>query len=329
MHKAKYSVDEVLHIISELDFDLSDSDFDTSDLELEIVNESGVLASADCGAEHVCVADPPTKMTIKKLTKEPGGPVRTPLKLKVVSVAKTIDYTNQVMKARRFSAIGESPKAQQAKNLKREERPQNQETLASPPQVKENVSPLPQEPKQEEKVTSDPKEQEALSELLNILQHGSKKQLRSLNLIGDKKTKMIIEWRSHNALKQIEDLEKIDGISTKIVEALKTSYYIYNNPMHQTSGILYARLTLWLSVAGVLQILFPELSRCPLAVATYPNRFQLQSPKPMAPMQPWWYGGLVGELPSHVQRYKWPFSYSRLLLQVSWYGKIPDHPSQQ
>ncbi|XP_039620890.1 kinesin-like protein KIF22 [Polypterus senegalus] len=261
------------------------------------------------------------KMTIKKLTKEPGGPVRTPLKLKVVSVAKTIDYTNQkgidmkmkfitfadksdritgklydmgkteviqegqcvclqdyiydakdqrvvitsktlVMKARRFSAIGESPKAQQAKNLKREERPQNQETLASPPQVKEghrqvnsmpmalgttqvpaldgtpvhgrthscaytpskNVSPLPQEPKQEEKVTSDPKEQEALSELLNILQHGSKKQLRSLNLIGDKKTKMIIEWRSHNALKQIEDLEKIDGISTKIVEALKKQF---------------------------------------------------------------------------------------------------------
>ncbi|XP_051790598.1 kinesin-like protein KIF22 isoform X2 [Erpetoichthys calabaricus] len=262
------------------------------------------------------------KMTIKKLTKEPGGPVRTPLKLKVVSVAKTIDYTNQkgkdmqmkfitfadksniitgklydmgkteviqegqcvclqdyiydakdqrvvitsktlVKKARRFSAIGESPKTQQAKNLKREERPQNQETLASPPQVKEghqqvnsmpmalgttqepvlygtpvhcrthlcactpskNISPLPQEPKQEEKVTSDPKEgRDVLSELLNILQHGSKKQLRSLNLIGDKKAKMIIEWRSHNALKQIDDLEKIDGISTKIVETLKNQF---------------------------------------------------------------------------------------------------------
>ncbi|KAG2466511.1 HINT1 protein, partial [Polypterus senegalus] len=39
-------------------------------------------------------------------------------------------------------------------------------------------------------------------------------------------------------------------------------------------------------VVEVLQILFLELSRCPLAVAMDPNRFKLQSPKHVTQMQP-------------------------------------------
>ncbi|KAG2468821.1 CFAB factor, partial [Polypterus senegalus] len=59
MCKAKYSVDDVSDVIAESESDLLDSNFDASDQEMEIENESEVPASADCGAEHICVADVP------------------------------------------------------------------------------------------------------------------------------------------------------------------------------------------------------------------------------------------------------------------------------
>jgi len=52
--------------------------------------------------------------------------------------------------------------------------------------------------------------------ILDTLNAGSLKQLKDLQLIGDKKAKLIMGWREHNgAFAQVEDLKKIEGITGK------------------------------------------------------------------------------------------------------------------
>ncbi|XP_059499238.1 kinesin-like protein KIF22 isoform X1 [Stegostoma tigrinum] len=53
--------------------------------------------------------------------------------------------------------------------------------------------------------------------ILNILNNGSLKQLKTLHRVGDKTAKLIVGWREHNGpYSQIEDLEKI-GMSSRTV----------------------------------------------------------------------------------------------------------------
>ncbi|XP_030631561.1 kinesin-like protein KIF22 [Chanos chanos] len=52
--------------------------------------------------------------------------------------------------------------------------------------------------------------------ILHTLNSGSLKELKSLQLIGDKKAKLILGWREiHGNFTQVEDLQKIEGITAK------------------------------------------------------------------------------------------------------------------
>ncbi|KAJ8364366.1 hypothetical protein SKAU_G00131970 [Synaphobranchus kaupii] len=52
--------------------------------------------------------------------------------------------------------------------------------------------------------------------ILQVLNSGTLKDLKTLQLIGDKKAKLILGWREvHGQFTQVEDLQKIEGISVK------------------------------------------------------------------------------------------------------------------
>ncbi|XP_028914627.1 kinesin-like protein KIF22 [Ornithorhynchus anatinus] len=56
--------------------------------------------------------------------------------------------------------------------------------------------------------------------ILDLLNHGSGRDLRRLQRIGEKKARLIMGWRElHGPFKQVEDLEKVEGISRKQVES--------------------------------------------------------------------------------------------------------------
>ncbi|XP_038619160.1 kinesin-like protein KIF22 [Tachyglossus aculeatus] len=56
--------------------------------------------------------------------------------------------------------------------------------------------------------------------ILDLLNHGSVRDLRRLQRIGEKKARLIMGWRElHGPFTQVEDLEKVEGISRKQVES--------------------------------------------------------------------------------------------------------------
>lgn len=56
--------------------------------------------------------------------------------------------------------------------------------------------------------------------LLDLLNEGSVRDLRSLHLIGQKKAQLILGWRElHGPFSKVEDLEQVEGISGKQVES--------------------------------------------------------------------------------------------------------------
>ncbi|KAK6467855.1 kinesin-like protein KIF22 [Huso huso] len=60
--------------------------------------------------------------------------------------------------------------------------------------------------------------QKSRDRILSLLNTGSLKELKGLQRIGDKKAKLIIGWREINgAFTQVEDLQKIEGISAKLL----------------------------------------------------------------------------------------------------------------
>ncbi|XP_048846933.1 kinesin-like protein KIF22 [Brienomyrus brachyistius] len=53
-------------------------------------------------------------------------------------------------------------------------------------------------------------------QILNVLNTGTLKELKKLQLIGDKKAKLILGWREiHGSFAQVEDLQSIEGITAK------------------------------------------------------------------------------------------------------------------
>ncbi|XP_041092603.1 kinesin-like protein KIF22 [Polyodon spathula] len=60
--------------------------------------------------------------------------------------------------------------------------------------------------------------QKSRDRILSLLNTGTLKELKGLQRIGDKKAKLIIGWREINgAFTQVEDLQKIEGISEKLL----------------------------------------------------------------------------------------------------------------
>ncbi|KAI4876490.1 hypothetical protein NFI96_010591, partial [Prochilodus magdalenae] len=58
--------------------------------------------------------------------------------------------------------------------------------------------------------------EQSKKKILHTLNSGSLKELKSLQLIGDKKAKLILGWREINGdFTQVEDLKKVEGITTK------------------------------------------------------------------------------------------------------------------
>uniref|UniRef100_A0A8C5P4K7 Kinesin-like protein n=2 Tax=Jaculus jaculus TaxID=51337 RepID=A0A8C5P4K7_JACJA len=56
--------------------------------------------------------------------------------------------------------------------------------------------------------------------ILNLLNEGSARDLRSLQRIGQKKAQLIVGWRElHGPFSQVEDLERVEGISAKQLES--------------------------------------------------------------------------------------------------------------
>ncbi|XP_047575775.1 kinesin-like protein KIF22 [Lutra lutra] len=56
--------------------------------------------------------------------------------------------------------------------------------------------------------------------ILDLLNEGSARDLRSLQLIGQKKAQLIVGWRElHGPFSQVEDLERLEGISGKQMES--------------------------------------------------------------------------------------------------------------
>ncbi|CAH2308037.1 kinesin KIF22 [Pelobates cultripes] len=62
--------------------------------------------------------------------------------------------------------------------------------------------------------------QTSREKILNLLNAGSVKELKSLQKIGDKKAKLIVGWREVNGpFKSVEDLSSLDGMSVKLVSS--------------------------------------------------------------------------------------------------------------
>ncbi|KAM8962314.1 kinesin-like protein KIF22 isoform 1-T1 [Pelodytes ibericus] len=62
--------------------------------------------------------------------------------------------------------------------------------------------------------------QNSREKILNLLNSGSVKELKSLQKIGDKKAKLIMGWREVNGpFKTVEDLASLDGMSVKLVSS--------------------------------------------------------------------------------------------------------------
>uniref|UniRef100_A0A8C5WHZ3 Kinesin-like protein n=1 Tax=Leptobrachium leishanense TaxID=445787 RepID=A0A8C5WHZ3_9ANUR len=62
--------------------------------------------------------------------------------------------------------------------------------------------------------------QNGREKILNLLNTGSVKELKSLQKIGDKKAKLIMGWREINGpFKAVEDLASLDGMSVKLVSS--------------------------------------------------------------------------------------------------------------
>ncbi|KAJ8245879.1 hypothetical protein GJAV_G00261280 [Gymnothorax javanicus] len=58
--------------------------------------------------------------------------------------------------------------------------------------------------------------QKSREKILHVLNTGSLKDLKTLQLIGDKKAKLILGWRAvHGQFAQVEDLQKIEGVTAK------------------------------------------------------------------------------------------------------------------
>ncbi|XP_028670705.1 uncharacterized protein LOC114661710 [Erpetoichthys calabaricus] len=213
-------------------------------------------------------------MTIKKLLKEPDGNNMTPLKVKVLSVSRTINYINQkkinmqmkfleladktgtitgklydmtktnvikegqcvclenykyvttdkkhqhvifinsltkVAKIRQFHTA----EVVKTKPLKNEKGIEKEKSKMTQQKIKQS--------KQDQKMPGGSQGADHHSDLLNILNNGSKKQIKSLKNIGEKRAQQIVDWRNNNTFMQIEDLEKIDGISSNVVAALKVN----------------------------------------------------------------------------------------------------------
>ena len=56
--------------------------------------------------------------------------------------------------------------------------------------------------------------------ILDLLNEGSARDLRSLQRIGQKKAQLIVGWRElHGPFSQVEDLERVEGISSKQMES--------------------------------------------------------------------------------------------------------------
>lgn len=56
--------------------------------------------------------------------------------------------------------------------------------------------------------------------ILDLLNEGSARDLRSLQRIGPKKAQLIIGWRElHGPFSQVEDLERVEGITGKQMES--------------------------------------------------------------------------------------------------------------
>lgn len=66
--------------------------------------------------------------------------------------------------------------------------------------------------------------QNGREKILNLLNTGSVKELKSLQKIGDKKAKLIMGWREINGpFKTVEDLSSLDGMSAKLVSSFITA----------------------------------------------------------------------------------------------------------
>ncbi|XP_039620889.1 kinesin-like protein KIF22 isoform X2 [Polypterus senegalus] len=130
----------------------------------------------------------------------------------VVITSKT-----QVKKAREFYTIG-----MEKTQLFKKEKGNKKEKLKMTNQGKEQT-------KQNQVNSASFQAPDALSELLRILNYGSKKQLKMLKHIGEKKVQLIIDWRINNTFKQVEDLGKIDGISRNTVATLKEHFLKEHN----------------------------------------------------------------------------------------------------
>ncbi|KAG7492233.1 hypothetical protein MATL_G00011630 [Megalops atlanticus] len=58
--------------------------------------------------------------------------------------------------------------------------------------------------------------EQSRQKILQVLNSGSLKDLKALQLIGDKKAKLILGWREvHGQFTQVEDLQKVEGITAK------------------------------------------------------------------------------------------------------------------
>lgn len=56
--------------------------------------------------------------------------------------------------------------------------------------------------------------------ILDLLNEGSARDLRSLQRIGPKKAQLIVGWRElHGPFSQVEDLERVEGITGKQMES--------------------------------------------------------------------------------------------------------------
>ncbi|MEE6526850.1 hypothetical protein FKM82_027754, partial [Ascaphus truei] len=73
--------------------------------------------------------------------------------------------------------------------------------------------------------------QSSRDKILNLLNFGTTKELKSLQKIGDKKAKLIVGWRQINGpFKKVEDLEALEGMSVKLVSSFITVNTFDINP---------------------------------------------------------------------------------------------------
>uniref|UniRef100_A0A8C4R657 Kinesin-like protein n=2 Tax=Eptatretus burgeri TaxID=7764 RepID=A0A8C4R657_EPTBU len=65
--------------------------------------------------------------------------------------------------------------------------------------------------------------------VLDILNHGNVRQLKALQKVGEKRAKLIISWREeHGPFTEMEDLTKVEGLTSKVVNSFWTANVMCN-----------------------------------------------------------------------------------------------------